>query len=81
MLNTLATAAMIGMPGWPEMLIFGGIALVVFGPKRLPALARSLGQSITELKKGFSEVKGQIEGIGEEATKELKDCEKTLKEK
>ena len=81
MVNMLSTAAMIGMPGWPEMLIFGGIALVIFGPKRLPALARSFGQSITNFKKGIAETKEAIEGIGEETAKEFKDCEKALKEK
>ena len=36
-----------GMPGTPELVIVGLIALVIFGPKRLPALARSVGKSIT----------------------------------
>uniref|UniRef100_A0A7C2JYU4 Twin-arginine translocase TatA/TatE family subunit n=1 Tax=Schlesneria paludicola TaxID=360056 RepID=A0A7C2JYU4_9PLAN len=43
---------MIPMPGLPEMIVFGVIALLLFG-KRLPDVARSLGQGIVEFKKGL----------------------------
>jgi sec-independent protein translocase protein TatA len=43
------------LPGPWEWLIFLGIILLLFG-SRLPALARSLGQSITEFKKGMKEI-------------------------
>ncbi len=55
------------MPGWPEMIIFGVIALVIFGPKRLPALSRSLGKSITDFKKGLHDIKDDISEAGREA--------------
>lgn len=49
-----------GSVGWAELLIVLVIALVIFG-KRLPEVARSLGRSLTEFKKGMNETKDQIE--------------------
>jgi sec-independent protein translocase protein TatA len=43
------------IPGIWEWLIFLAIVLLLFG-SRLPSLARSLGQSITEFKKGMKEI-------------------------
>ena len=40
--------------GLPEILIVLVIALVVFGPKKLPELGRSLGKGINEFKDGIS---------------------------
>jgi sec-independent protein translocase protein TatA len=40
--------------GLPEILIVLVIALVVFGPKKLPELGRSLGKGINEFKDGMS---------------------------
>lgn len=40
--------------GQTELLIFLVIVLVLFGGSRIPGIARSLGKSITEFKKGVS---------------------------
>ena len=42
--------------GWPEILVILLIILLLFGAKRLPDLARSLGKSLREFKKGRDEV-------------------------
>jgi sec-independent protein translocase protein TatA len=39
--------------GYPELLIVGGIILLLFG-HRLPSLMRSLGRGVTEFKTGLS---------------------------
>ena len=39
-----------------HLLLVLAVALLVFGPKRLPQMGRSLGQSIRELKEGLSTV-------------------------
>ncbi|MDP9242940.1 MAG: twin-arginine translocase TatA/TatE family subunit [Actinomycetota bacterium] len=43
------------MPGGPELLIVGAVVLLLFGAKKLPDLARSLGRSSSEFKKGMRE--------------------------
>jgi len=46
---------MFGTPGWQEILLILLIVLVLFGAKKLPELARSLGKSLGEFKKGKAE--------------------------
>lgn len=46
--------------GTTQLLIFGVIALLLFGT-RLPAVARSFGQSVQEFKKGLKEVGDEVE--------------------
>ena len=41
--------------GLPELLIILGVIVLVFGAKKLPELARSLGRSTSEFKKGVKE--------------------------
>jgi sec-independent protein translocase protein TatA len=45
--------------GYQELLIILVIVLVLFGANRLPELARSLGSSFKEFKKGVQEVKAE----------------------
>ena len=54
------------MPGGPELLIVGAVVLLLFGAKKLPDLARSLGRSSSEFKKGMRE--GGGDGDEEETT-------------
>jgi sec-independent protein translocase protein TatA len=46
------------IPGFWELLILLAVVLLLFG-SRLPSLARSLGQSIVEFKKGVKEIGDQ----------------------
>ena len=41
------------MPGMWEILVILGVFLLFFGSSRLPKMARSLGSSLTEFKKGL----------------------------
>lgn len=42
--------------GWQEVLVILVVALLFFGAKRLPELARSAGKSVSEFKKGIKDV-------------------------
>ena len=50
---------MLGL-GPTELLLILAVALIVFGPNKLPEIARTLGHSINELKSAASEVKDAI---------------------
>jgi sec-independent protein translocase protein TatA len=77
-LNEIIAVAGWGMPGTTELVIVGVVALVIFGPKRLPALARSLGKSITDFKRGLHDIKEDIENAddGTDAESEAPQAEK-----
>ncbi|HEU4369412.1 MAG TPA: twin-arginine translocase TatA/TatE family subunit [Methylomirabilota bacterium] len=45
--------------GYQELLIILVIVLILFGANRLPELARSLGSSVKEFKKGVNEIKAE----------------------
>ena len=44
--------------GLPELLVISVAALLVFGPKRLPELAKSMGKGIRDFKKALTEDEG-----------------------
>ncbi len=46
--------------GMTELLVILGIALIVFGPKKLPELAKHLGKAMREFRKATEEVKENI---------------------
>lgn len=46
--------------GFTEILLILGIALLFFGPSRLPGLGKSLGEAIRGFKKGMSELEDEV---------------------
>ena len=52
---------MFGSIGFPELVIIFIIALLVFGPKKLPEVGRSVGKAIREFRRTSDEIKGRIE--------------------
>lgn len=43
-----------GFIGFPELLLLGVVVLLVFGPKRLPEMGRSMGRGLREFKASIS---------------------------
>lgn len=56
--------------GIPELIVIFVIALIVFGPKKLPDIGRSIGKAIAELKKSTEEFKNTMES----EIKDVKDA-------
>lgn len=54
------------MLGWPEIIGILVVVLVLFGAKKLPELARGLGQGIKEFKKATREVSDEIHNAANE---------------
>ena len=52
---------MFGSIGMPELIVIFVIALVVFGPRRLPEIGRSLGKAIAEFKRATNELQRTLE--------------------
>jgi len=52
---------MFGSIGVPELLIILAIALLIFGPKKLPEVGKSIGRALREFRKTSDEIKGKIE--------------------
>lgn len=59
--------------GWQEILLILLIALLLFGAKKIPDLARSLGKGIKEFKKGMKEIDNPIEDTKSEKEETEKD--------
>jgi sec-independent protein translocase protein TatB len=64
--------------GWGEFLIIGVVALLVIGPKELPAVLRTIGQWTTKLRRMASEFQGQFHEAMREA--EMADLKKDVDE-
>jgi TatA/E family protein of Tat protein translocase len=52
---------MFGSIGMPELVIIFVVALIVFGPRKLPELGRSLGKSLSEFKRASNELRNTLE--------------------
>src|SRR5439155_22515046 len=52
---------MLGSIGMPELIVIFVIALIIFGPRKLPELGLSLGKSLAEFKKASNELRSTLE--------------------
>ncbi|HTR66244.1 MAG TPA: twin-arginine translocase TatA/TatE family subunit [Terriglobales bacterium] len=47
--------------GFPEMIFLFLLALIIFGPKKMPEIGRQIGRALNEFKRASNEFKAQIE--------------------
>jgi sec-independent protein translocase protein TatA len=52
---------MFGPIGMPELIVIMVLALIIFGPRKLPELGRSLGRSLNEFKRASNELKHTLD--------------------
>jgi TatA/E family protein of Tat protein translocase len=52
---------MFGPIGMPELIVILTIALIIFGPRKLPELGRSLGKSLGEFKRASNELRNTLD--------------------
>ncbi len=50
-----------GSLGFPELLLIFAVALIVFGPRKLPEIGRTLGKALGEFRKATDDLKNTIE--------------------
>ena len=54
-------SGMFGSVGLPELIIIFTIALIIFGPRKLPEIGKSLGKSLAEFKRASNELKNTLD--------------------
>jgi TatA/E family protein of Tat protein translocase len=74
-----AAGGFMGQLGFQELLIIFVIALLVFGPKKLPELGKSLGKGLREFKKATEDLKSNWEDQMKEIEEPIKETAKDLK--
>lgn len=50
-----------GPLGIPEMIVIGVLALLIFGPRKLPELGRSVGRALAEFRRASNDIRATIE--------------------
>src|SRR5262245_23932378 len=61
MLSCMWEGSMFGTLGVQEMIVIFVIALVLFGPKKLPELGRTIGKALTEFRRASNDLKATFE--------------------
>jgi sec-independent protein translocase protein TatA len=70
---------MFGPIGMPELIIILVIALIIFGPRKLPELGKSLGRSLNEFKRASTELQNTLEQeikLEEQKERQVKEQDK-----
>lgn len=66
--------------GTQELIVIFIVAFLVFGPKKLPELGRTLGKGIRELKEAMRGVRASIEEAGDDVMEEMQEAKTGLED-
>ena len=69
---------MFGSLGMPEIMLIFVVALILFGPRQMPKIGKSLGKALAEFRRASNEFKKTIED--EVAASELEEVSRNIKE-
>jgi len=64
--------------GVPELIIILVVALVIFGPKRLPEVGRSLGKTINEFRRSSREMVGDVTSSVQDVKREIESVKESV---
>jgi len=67
-----------GPLGMPELVLIFAVALLLFGPRKMPQIGKSIGRALGEFRRASNEFKRTIED--EVAADEIKEVERDLKD-
>lgn len=65
--------------GTTELMLIAGIALLLFGGKKLPEMMRGLGQGVSEFKKGTREIMEPLNDVKNEIVEAGKQADEVTK--
>ena len=66
--------------GTTELMLIAGIALLLFGGKKLPEMMRGLGQGVSEFKKGTREITEPLNEVKQEIVEASEQADEVAKE-
>jgi TatA/E family protein of Tat protein translocase len=66
----------VGSIGVPEMIFVFVLALLIFGPRKLPELGRNLGKALTEFRRASNELRSTVEDEMRNLEKEARETER-----
>ncbi len=67
---------MFGSLGFPELMLIFFVALLVFGPRKLPDIGRSIGKALGEFRRATTDLKNTLEDeVSREDSKQIKPPE------
>ena len=67
---------MFGSLGFPELMMIFAVALIVFGPRKLPDIGRTIGKALGEFRRATNDLKSTLEDeVTREEIKQIKTPE------